>query len=195
MFYVNGLFRCLMMGACIFALVACNDLTDDLRPSGKDERAAVTAGSVGNMPGQRAADFSISDSLGETFTLSNHLDGGSEPADIIVLYFTMWCSICLTHSDHIYGQTMPQFKDRGTVVYALVDYVSGSVAISRASEQANGYAGSDFVTLVDSDLALQNQFNGTMASVVVINSDRTILMNENYRTGEKLTSILDKHLP
>ncbi len=171
------------------------DIEEDLLASDEDRRPAVVAGSVGYMPGQVAADFSLSDSRGNLFTLSDHLIGGSDPADVVVLYFTMWCPICLGHSDHIYSQVMPQFEGRGTVVYALVDYVSGSVAASRASELANGYGGSDFVTLVDADLTLLDQFNGAMGTVVVIDNDATILLNEDYRTGAALVEMLDRQLP
>jgi len=176
-------------------LSACGDLTEDLSPSSDDKRATVTAGTTGYMPGQLAADFFISSSAADTFQLSDHLATGAEPADVVVLYFTMWCPICLAHSDHIYNVVMPQFAGRGTIVYGLVDYVSGSVSAARASEQANGYAGSDFVTLVDNQHALMDQFNGAMGTVVVIDSDGTILMNEDYRNGATLIDILGQQLP
>ncbi len=189
--------RWLTAGLMVWIAVALSgcDMEEDLLASDEDRRPDVVAGSVGHMPGQVVADFSVSDSRGNLFTLSDHLAGGSEPADVVVLYFTMWCPICLGHSDHIYNQVMPQFRTRGTVVYALVDYVSGSVSASRASEVANGYAGSDFITLVDADLKLLDQFNGAMGTVVVIDSDATILLNEDYRTGAALVETLDRQLP
>ncbi|HEY4732902.1 MAG TPA: hypothetical protein VIH66_06615 [Gammaproteobacteria bacterium] len=176
-------------------LGACGDLMDDLSPSSSDKRPDVVAGSIGNMPGQIAVDFSIKDSLNNDFVLSGHLSGGSEPADVVVLYFTMWCPICLAHSDHMYNYIIPQFRSRGTVVYGLVDYVSGGVSATRASELANGYAGSDFTTLADVDQGLLEQFNGAMGIVVVIDSDGTILLNEYYRDGSALSATLDQQLP
>ncbi len=177
------------------ALAACNDLSGDLIPSSSDKRSTVIAGSTGNRPGQLVADFTIKDSLNNDFTLSDHLNSGTQPADVIVLYFTMWCPICLSHSDHIYNTIMPQFMSRGTVVYGLVDYVSGSVAATRASELANGYGGSDFVTLSDVHQSLFNQLNESMGAVVVIANDGTILLNEDFRDGTALQTTLDQQLP
>jgi len=135
------------------------------------------------------------DSLNTTFLLSDHLSGGSQPADAIVLYYTMWCPICLSHTDHMYTTIVPQFSSRGTIVYGLVDYVSGSVSLSRATEIANGYEGSTFTTLVDIHQDLMDQFNGSMGTVVVIAADGTILLNEDYRNGTALHDTLDQLLP
>jgi len=176
-------------------LSACNDLLDDLNPSGSDKRGTVVAGSIGNRPGQIAADFTLKDSLGNNFVLSDHLTAGSDPADVVVLYFTMWCPVCLSHSDHMYNTVIPQFTGRGTVVYGLVDFVSGSVSATRAAELANGFAGSAFTTLADTNQGLLDQFNGAMGIVVVIDSDGTILLNEDYRNGTALTTLLDQQLP
>ena len=177
------------------SLGACNDLTNDLVPSGSDKRGDVAIGTTGSRPGQIAADFSITDSLDNTFTLADHLSGGSQPADAIVLYFTMWCPICLSHTDHMLTTIIPQFNARGTVVYGLVDYVSGSVIMSRATELANGYGGSAFTTLVDIHQGLMDQFNAAMGTVVVIAGDGTILLNEDYRNGSALQDTLDRQLP
>lgn len=168
---------------------------DDLLPSDSDERAAVVFGSVGHLPGQVVADFTLIDTRGTPFTLSEQLTGGATPADAVVLYFTMWCPICLSHSDHILNTVMPQFTGRGDVRYMLVDYVSGSVALSRASEWANGYGGSPFTVLADVDQALLNQFDAAMGSTVVIGPDGSVLMNEDYRTGSNLTLMLEALLP
>jgi len=107
----------------------------------------------------------------------------------------MWCPICLSHSDHMLSTVVPRFRDRGDVAYALVDYVSGSVALSRAAEQANGYAGSDFVVLADVDQALFDQFDAAMGTIVVIGPDGVIRLNEDYRTGAHLAASLDGLLP
>lgn len=191
---VNNRLKYLLMFALSLVLVGC-DIQDDLLPDSNDQRSAVIPGSIGNMPTQIAADFTIKDSLNNDFVLSENLAGGSAPADIIVLYFTMWCPVCLSHTDYIYNSIIPQFSSRGTVVYGLVDYVSGSVAATRATEIANGYAGSSFTVLVDENQNLMNQFNGSMAIVIVINSDGTILLNEDFRDGEALIDILNQHLP
>lgn len=193
--YCGSLRRLLLLVALLPALAGCNDVTDDLLPSNSDERGAVVAGSIGFLPTQKAADFTVADSLGNTFTLSDHLAGGSAAVDAVVLYFTMWCPVCLSHSDHLYNVVRPQFSGRGNVVYALVDYVSGSVTATRLAALANGYAGSAFVTLADVDQGLLDQFNAAMATVVVIDSSGTILLNEDYRDGSPLVAALDQLLP
>lgn len=195
MYYVNRLARRLLLLTMCLALTACNELLDDLNPSSEDKRGEVVAGSVGYLPSQVVADFTIKDSLNNDFILSDHLAGGAAPADIIVLYFTMWCPICLSHSDHMFNYVIPTFSGRGTVVYGLVDYVSGSVAATRDAEVANGYAGSAFTTLADVDQSLLNQLNGAMGIVVVIDSNGTVLMNEDYRNGADLIALLDQQLP
>ncbi|MCP4076285.1 MAG: redoxin domain-containing protein [Gammaproteobacteria bacterium] len=191
MSYVNRF----LLVAGLIVLTACGDISDDLNPSDNDQREDVVAGSIGNMPGQMVADFTIKDSLGNDFILSEFLAGGATPADVIVLYFTMWCPICLSHSDHLNNFIIPQFENRGTVIYGLVDYVSGSVSITRASEQANGFVNSDFITLADENQLLFNQLNAAMGTVVVIDNDGTILLNEDYRTGTALADILGQQLP
>ena len=191
MCYVKKLI--MLFGALL--LVGCGDMMDDLSPSGSDNREAVVIGSSGNMPGQIVADFALKDSLGNDFVLSDYLDGGSSRADVVVLYFTMWCPICLSHSDHLYNNVIPRFSNRGSVVYALVDYVSGSVAATRASERANGFANSVFITLSDVDQSVYDQLNGAMGTVIVVDSDGTILLNEDYRNGAAMANILDQQLP
>ena len=190
-------YRKLLLIPLLSALLlgGCQDVTDDLKPDDSDKRDTITSGSEGAAPNQVAKDFSITTSAGATFTLSDYLKGGSNSSDIIVLYFTMWCPVCLSHSDHIYNNVIPIYKTRGQVTYALVDYVSGDVATSRAAEIANGYDGSDFITLVDKDHILMDQFNGTMAKLVVIDNSGTILLNEEYRSGEALQNLLNEKLP
>lgn len=196
MYYAKPrLARHLMSLALLLVLPGCDGLGDDLSPSGADQRPEVVAGSIGARPSQQVADFSLTTSTDTDFTLSTHLQGGSDPADVVVLYFTMWCPVCLAHSDHLYSHIIPRFRNRGRVVYALVDYVSGSVNGSRMQELANGYAGSDFVTLADVDQALQHQLNATMATVVVIDRTGTILLNEDFRDGSALTNHLEQQLP
>ena len=167
-----------------FMLSAC-DLKDDLLPSDTDK----------SSPLGMVDDFTLKDIYGNDFILSDHLDGGSDPADVVVLYFTMWCPVCTSHTDYIYTNIIPQFSSRGTVVYALVDYVSGSVSATYNIAQANGYLTPKFTILADVNQAVYNQFNGAMGITVVIDSDGTILMNEDFRTGETLVEILDQQLP
>jgi peroxiredoxin len=193
--YSGKNWRPLMVAILGLHLVACGGVEDDLLPSDQDLRAPVDAGSVGSAPGQTAADFQVQDSAGNAVQLADYLSDGATPADAVVLYFTMWCPICLSHSDHMLSTVIPRFRDRGEVVYGLVDYVSGSVALARAAEQANGYARSAFLVLVDVDQALFDQFDAAMGTVVVIGRDGVIRLNEDYRTGANLAAALDGLLP
>ncbi|MEW5754980.1 MAG: redoxin domain-containing protein [Pseudomonadota bacterium] len=175
-------------------LTACT-VEDDLLPSDEDRRPDVVAGTVGVQPGQIAPDFTLPDTGGADFTLSEHLAGGAQPADAIVLYFTMWCPVCLGHTDHLLNELVPRFAGRGTVVYGLVDYVSGSVENARAMEQSNGYAGSAFAVLIDADLQVFDTYRGAMGKIVVIGPDGVIQLNEDYRTGNNTAVALDRLLP
>lgn len=194
MYCANLLSRLLVIAALTLSITACN-LEDDLLPSDKDKRSTVVSGSTGNMTGQIAKDFTSIDSLGKDFILSDYLSGGSKSADAIVLYFTMWCPVCLSHSDHIYNTVIPQFRGRGNTAYALVDFVSGSVEATRATELANGYASSDFISLSDVSQQLLEQFNGSMGIIVIIDGKGNIILNEDYRNGSASIEKLDIILP
>lgn len=178
--------------AIALLLTACGD---NISPSGADLRPAVTTGTAGYQPSQIAVDFTLSDSLGNPFTLSDYLVGGARPAKAVVLYFTMWCPICTSHMDHMLFNVVPQFTARGPVIYAVIDYVSGAVAVTRASELANGYGGSAFTVLSDSSQALLTMVNASMGTTVVIGPDGTVLMNEDYRDGSNLIQALNGVLP
>lgn len=179
----------------LLMLSACDNIEDDLLPSGSDKRPLVEAASIGHLPGQKAADFSVSDTRGNTFTLSDHLQGGATPKDAIVLYYSMWCPICLGHTDHMISQLVPHFAGRGDIVFAVVDYVSGAVVTSSAAETANGYAGSALTVLVDTGQLLFDRFDAAMATTIVIGADGSILMNEDYRDGSRLIETIEGILP
>jgi hypothetical protein len=76
------------------------------------------------------------------------------------------------------------------VRFLMVDYVSASINQSRASQLANGYA--DMTLLVDNNQDLLNALSATMASVIVINDQNTILLNEDYKNGARLIDVLDR---
>ena len=194
MSYVKNLPQLLVLCLLVTGLGGC-DMKDDLLPSSSDNTSTVIAGSIGNQPTQISADFTLKDIYNADFVLSDHLTGGSNPADVVVLYFTMWCPICTSHTDYIYTNVIPQFAGRGDVHYVLVDYVSGSVSATFAAAQANGYVTPQFDILADVNRAVLNQFDGAMGITVVIDNDGTILMNEDFRTGETLIDILDQQLP
>ena len=185
----------LIMISLTLFLASCGDMADDLRPSGDDLRSAITANSTGAQVGQKSIDISAPNADGSTFVLSDYLAGGAKASDAVVLYFTMWCPICLSHTDHMLYNIVPQFQSRGKTTYVLVDYVSGSVAATKVSELVNGYAGSVFTSIADENQVILSQLQGAMGKVIVIDGNGIIQMSEDYKTGDNLSATLDKILP
>ena len=161
-----------------FILYGCNE---DLNPSDSDDRPSVQAGSIGHYVGQNAADFTVSDTQGNTLNLSDELLAN----DAVVLYFTMWCPLCDTHMSSIRQNVKPQFPN---VRFLVVDYVSGSAKQSRSAQLSNGYASETVIP--DTDHILKNQFEGGMGSTIVIDTSGVILMNEDYKQS-KIISVLE----
>lgn len=166
----------------LFFIAGCGGMADDLNPSGDDKRPTVGAGTTGAQVGQIAPDFAIVDSLGNTRTLSSEISALS-PGNAVVLYFTMWCPICDSHQSHILSSVIPAFPGSK---YFLVDYVSGSVGGTRQAEVSNGYSGSLFTALADTDSSVLNLFSATMSTTAVIDSSGIVRMNEDYKDGAKL---------
>ncbi|MBI4746451.1 MAG: redoxin domain-containing protein [Deltaproteobacteria bacterium] len=158
----------------------------DLIPSGSDKRPTVEAGTTGTQVGQTAPDFAIVDSQGNTRTLSQEV-AALAPGNAVVFYFTMWCPICDSHQGHILSSIIPAFPGSK---YFLVDYVSGSVGGTRQAEVSNGYSGSLFTALADTDRSVLNLFNATMSTTVVIDSTGVVRMNEDYKDGSRLMVVL-----
>jgi len=159
-------------------------MQDDLLPSGSDERTVVLPGSTGSSTNQNAPDFSISTTLGTTFTLSTNIASHRG----VVLYFMMWgCPTCDSHLSYIRTSVLPSHPD---VLFCAVDYVSGTVADSRGQEVANGYDGSGITFLADTSQTALNLYSGTMATTVVIDKNGVVQMNEDMKDGSKLLSTL-----
>lgn len=176
-------FAKLILFAMILQLAACGGgVTDDLLPSGEDKRPDVEPGSVGTQVGQLSPDFNVQDTLDNSHMLSTELVS----ADAVVLYFTMWCPICDSHTSHMRSTIIPDFPN---VRFFLVDYVSGSISASRAAQLSNGYATS--TVLVDTHQTLFNLYNASIGTVVVIDSTGIVQMNEDYKDGVKLRQTLD----
>ena len=166
----------------LFSLAGCEGITDDLLPSGDDNRPAVVAGSIGTQVTQQSPDFSLLDTLGNSRGLYNELDTSNG----VVLYFIMWCPVCDIHARHMLIEVMPNFP---SVQFFLVDYVSGSVLLSRDEQVSNGYAGID--TLVDLNQEVFNLYQASMGTTIVIDKGRIVRMNENYNDGVKLIETLE----
>ena len=181
MFSVRSMMRIALLGVSL-GLAGCDGITDDLLPSGDDIRQTVEAGTSGTQVGQISPDFSVFDTLGNSRGLYDELTKSTG----VVLYFTMWCPICETHMSHMRAEVMPQFP---AVQFYLVDFVSGSVAASRAAQVSNKYE--DIDTLVDTNQALLSLYQASMGTTVVIDSAGNIVrMNEDYKDSVKLVETL-----
>jgi peroxiredoxin len=163
----------------------CGGMMDDIVPSGADKRSAVTCGITGPDVCQAAPDFTLSDTLGNTVTLSSVV--ATPGVRGTVLYFTMWCPVCDMHMSNMRSTVVPAYPD---VRFFLVDYVSGSVANARSAELASGYAGSGLTVLADTDHAVLGLFHGTMGTTVVIDAAGVVHLNEDYKDGSRLRSAL-----
>jgi peroxiredoxin len=163
--------------------MGCGAVKDDLLPSGSDKRPSVQQGTTGPVAGQNAPDFIVSDTLGNMITLSSVLSSHQG----VVLYFTMWCPTCDSQMSLIRDDLIPLYPN---VLFLAVDYVSGSVSAARNAEVSNGYAGSGFVVLADTTQAILNEYNGTMGTTVVIDKNGIVQMNEDFKNGSKLQSVL-----
>ena len=165
-----------------FGLAGCDGVMDDLQPSGEDERPDVDTSIMGTEVGQQSPDFSLYDTLGNSRGLYAELD---LPRDAVVLYFNMWCPVCDKHASDMRTDVIPLFPN---VSFFLVDYVSGSISVSRDAQLATGFA--DIETLVDTDQAVFDMYDASMATTVVIGNDRIVRMNEDYKDGDKLIEVL-----
>lgn len=152
----------------------CGGMLDDLKPSGSDKHRV----------GQLAPDFTLSDTLGTSVTLSTILTGTDVSG--VVLYFTMWCPTCDVHMSSMRSSHIPTFPN---VRFIALDYVSGTVADARNSELSNGYAGSGFIVLADTAQTVLNLYRGTMGTTVVIDKAGVIRMNEDYK-DDRVTAAL-----
>lgn len=161
----------------------CGGTADDLSPSGSDKRSIAQPGTTGPSVGQKAPEFTIPDSLGNTLSLSSALASSKA----VVLYFTMWCPICDTHMSSMRAAAVPAFPD---VRFFLVDYVSGTVTDARNAQVSNGYAGPEFTVLADTNQAVLNAYSATMGTTVVIDGAGVIRMNEDYKDGTRLPAVL-----
>ena len=162
-------------------LAGCEGITDDLAPSSDDDRPVVEEGTDGTQVGQISPDFSAYDTLG----ISRGLDDELVTSTGVVLYFTMWCPICDAHASHMRAVVMPKFP---TVQFFLVDFVSATISASRTAQLANGYG--DIETLADIDQELFNLYDASMGTTVVIDGNRFVRMNEDYKDGVKLIETL-----
>ena len=172
--------------AIVISLALVLSACGDLNPSGEDKRAPVDTSAVGASVGQIAPDFDLSDTENNIVNMFTELNSKSG----IVLYFTMWCPICDSHMSHMRSRVIPNYPN---VSFLIVDYVSGTVALSRDAQVSNGYA--DMTVLVNNTPQdVLNLYEATMGTTVVIEnagSHGIVRMNEDYKDSVKLTTTLD----
>ncbi|HET6365515.1 MAG TPA: redoxin domain-containing protein [Nitrospirota bacterium] len=167
----------------LLTLVACGGVMDDLNPSGSDNRTAAQPGTTGPAVGQNAPDFTLTDTLGNSVTLSSVFP----TVQGVVIYFTMWCPICDTHMSHMQSSQIPSFPN---VRFYAVDYVSATVADARNAEISNGFDGSGFMVLADTHQTVLGLYQATMGTTIVIDRTGVVRMNEDYKDGSRLQTVL-----
>ncbi|MDX2471895.1 MAG: hypothetical protein QNL04_15100 [SAR324 cluster bacterium] len=153
---------------------------NDLVPSGENKTASAASTTTGtnieiDITVQNGSDVDID------------LDTELTKHDAIVLYFTMWCPICNGHADKMIAKVMPSYSNVG---FYLVDYVSGSTSSSQISLVSSGYQNAGVTLLVDLAREIELKYDGTMGTTIVIDADGNILMNEDFKDGVLLSSIL-----
>ncbi len=116
---------------------------------------------IGPDVGQIAPDFSLLDTLRNPVLMSSELVG----SDAVVLYFTMWSPISVSHMDHMQTQIIPSFPN---VKFFFIDFVSGTVELSRAAQVSAGFI--DLTVLVDNTQAVLALYQAAMGATVVIDS-------------------------
>jgi len=170
-------------------ITACGE---NLMPSDSDQRPSVEVGSEGHLPTQTIKDFTLTRTDDQDVVLSDYLDGGNDPADAILIYFTMWCSICAAHTGDIASSIKPLYEDYD-VRYLIVDYVSGSLedTISEGSSISDSWG---LEILSDNKNVVKDQLHGGMGVTIVIDGEGTIFYNQDYGNGEKVEEALDQAL-
>jgi peroxiredoxin len=169
----------------LLLIAGCGGMMDDMAPSDKDKRPVITCGITGPDVCQNASDFTLSDTLGNMVSLSSVLS--SPGVRGAVIYFTMWCPICDMHMSNMRASMLPNYP---AVRFIVIDYVSSSVPMARNEEISNGYSGSGFTVLADTNQAVLDRFHATMGTAIVIDSSGVVRFNEDYKDGSRLRAVL-----
>jgi peroxiredoxin len=166
----------LLLALGVALAAGCGGMGDDLAPSGKDERPPVVSGSEGPAVGQTAPDFTLPDSLGRPVSLYATL----ATSRAVVLYFTMWCNICFEHMSAMRADVMSQNPD---VRFFAVDYVSGSVEGTRASELQYAAEVEGFHVLADTADEWERFYRAPMGTVI-IDRNHVVQWNSEYNASK-----------
>ena len=165
----------------LFVFNNCANLLDDLAPSSEDFRGSETASYPG-VVGALAGDYALNVASGNNTTL--HTETAASAG--VVLYFTMWCSVCDSHTTHIINTLKPKYPN---IRFFLVDYVSSSMTNTQDYIVYYGLGGSIEV-IGDFSHELTRYFGGTMSSTIVIGPDNRVRFNESFQNGSRLDQIL-----
>ena len=169
--------RILLLVLLWSGLTACKGIEEDLLPSGQDLRTIQhSPAKIGNLVAQ-----------GEDGVIN--LKQAAAQNRGMVLYFTMWCPICNSHTDHLISKVMPHYPK---VDFYLVDYVNATLDDAQSARNASGYANSGLILLLDHKNQVQNAFDGTMGIVVVVNPAGEVLLQEDFKDGTKLKQVLNQ---
>ena len=174
-------YYCLLL--LLLLCTACGEITDDLTPSGKDQRPTVEEGTSGWSVGQNAPPFALAAIDGTEVDLTAALADKKGA----VLYFTMWCSTCDVHMMDTVGNVMPSFPD---IRFFAVDYLAATAALAKEAASNAGYLNSGFTILADVSRQLERDAAPTMGMTIVIDSTGVIRMNEDYKDGSRLRAVL-----
>lgn len=156
----------------ILSLSFISACSDDLNPSSSDKRSNT---------GAISEDFSVTDNEGNLITLSEELTTN----DAVLLYFTMWCTVCDSHMSSLRENVKPKYEN---VRYLLVDYVSANIPQSAGTQSAFGYRSE--TVIADTTHTLLAQYDGGMGKTIIIHKDMSILLNEDYKES-RVAQILD----
>ena len=175
--FINLLVKTFKALATVFLMLTVMACQEDLYPQDNS-----SSKSLATTTGYTLDDFTVSLNTGQAWTLSEQLTN----FDAVVLYFTMWCPVCDSHMQHIRSHLISSYPN---VNFIMVDYVSGSHSHSRASQLNSGY--SDFEVIADTNDYLQDVLQGTMGSIVVIDKNFVVQLNQYFKNDQTLKATLD----
>lgn len=144
----------------------------NLIPDGSDLRSH-NPNSIVNV-GDSAPNFSLVSTAHTTLNLTTALSG----KNAVVLYFTMWCSVCTSHTDEILQTLVNAYPNTR---FVFVDYVSASLNDTISMQHYSGYDGKPIDVAFDQAQRVMNTYGATMASTIVIDSAGKVRMNETYK--------------
>ena len=165
--------RLLLITALLFLLSGCQE---DLFPESETQQTGP------GQVGETVIDFNSQLNTGDNFLLSDRL----MHVDAVVLYFTMWCVVCDSHTSEIKNNIQPNYPN---VDFILVDYISSSNSFSRSNQKSTGFTQFDVIS--DTDSQLEKALSGTMGTIVVIDKNNIVQMNEYFSSSRNLTQVLD----